>query len=79
MKIVRWLLISLPSTMLIVGVRGYQSVLGPIFGGNCRFRPTCSNYFIEAVRKYGPYKGTAKGIWRICRCNPFTVGRYDPP
>jgi putative membrane protein insertion efficiency factor len=63
-------------------VRMYQWTLSPLiyalFGRVCRFEPSCSQYFIDAVRKYGPWKGTLKGIWRICRCNPFCEGGHDP-
>jgi len=68
-----------PRYVLILLVRLYQLTLSPIIGRNCRFRPTCSNYFIEAVKKYGAVRGTLKGIWRICRCHPFHPGGYDPP
>ena len=67
------------SAALIGFVRVYQLTLSPLLGQNCRFYPTCSNYFIQAVRKYGPIRGTCKGIWRICRCHPFHPGGYDPP
>jgi len=70
---------ELPASMLIAAVRFYQCVLGPVFGSQCRFSPSCSTYFIEAVRKYGAVKGSLKGLWRIVRCNPFVPGGYDPP
>ena len=64
---------------LIALVRGYQVLLRPILPAVCRFEPSCSEYFIGAVRKYGPLRGACKGAWRICRCNPFCQGGYDPP
>jgi putative membrane protein insertion efficiency factor len=72
-------LVTLPSWMLIGAVRCYQWTLSPIVGRACRYTPTCSNYFIEAVRKYGAVRGALRGIWRIFRCNPFVPGGYDPP
>ena len=69
----------LPSLVLIALVRCYQIFLSPIFGRACRFQPTCSNYFIEAVRKYGAVSGSFRGIRRIMRCHPFHPGGYDPP
>jgi putative membrane protein insertion efficiency factor len=72
-------LIHLPGTLLIFAVRLYQVFVSPLFGPKCRFTPTCSTYFIEAVRKYGALRGSLKGIWRICRCHPFHKGGYDPP
>lgn len=67
------------SFFLIAGVRLYQIFLGPFLGGRCRFEPSCSNYFIEAVRKRGPVTGAIKGIGRICRCHPWNPGGFDPP
>jgi len=46
--------------------------------GFCRFHPTCSQYSIEAIDKYGPIKGSLKAAWRILRCNPFNKGGNDP-
>ena len=69
----------LPSLLLIFLVRIYQWTLSPIIGRQCRFQPTCSHYFIGAVEKYGAVLGSLKGIWRICRCNPFCRGGDDPP
>jgi len=69
----------LPAQTLILLVRGYQLFLSPLIGQHCRFTPSCSQYFIEAVRKYGAIRGAAKGVWRICRCHPFCQGGYDPP
>ena len=44
----------------------------------CRFYPTCSEYAIEAIEKYGAFKGFFMAVWRILRCNPFCKGGYDP-
>ena len=65
--------------LLIFPVRVYQLFISPLIGPCCRFQPTCSQYFIEAVQKYGVIRGSLKGIWRILRCNPFCKGGYDPP
>lgn len=67
------------SAFLIVPVRGYQYLIRPVLPTACRFYPSCSEYFILAVRKYGPIVGPAKGVARICRCNPFHPGGFDPP
>jgi uncharacterized protein len=72
-------IVRLPGEMLILLVRIYQYTLSPLIGRQCRFQPTCSNYFIGAVRKYGAISGALRGIWRICRCHPFHPGGYDPP
>ena len=79
---IRWLWRGpalLTSAVLVAGVRGYQYFIRPLLPPTCRFEPGCSEYMILAVRKYGPVVGTAKGVWRICRCNPFCQGGYDPP
>lgn len=72
-------LIQLPAAILILLARGYQVTLSPWLGTQCRFEPTCSEYFIQAVRKYGAVSGVLRGIWRICRCQPFCRGGDDPP
>ena len=64
---------------LIAGVRLYQLTLSPFVGRACRFQPTCSAYFILAVEKYGPVRGSLKGVERICRCHPFHPGGFAPP
>jgi uncharacterized protein len=71
--------LRIPATAIIALVRVYQWTLSPIFGRQCRFQPTCSNYMIGAIEKYGAVRGTIKGIWRVLRCNPFCRGGYDPP
>ena len=70
---------GLPSWLLIFGVRLYQIFISPWLGKNCRFTPSCSNYFIQAVNKYGAIRGSLRGAWRIVRCNPFNPGGLDPP
>jgi putative membrane protein insertion efficiency factor len=68
--------------MLIGAVRVYQWTLSPmmgILGVECRFQPTCSRYFVEAVQKYGAMRGSWRGIKRLCRCHPFGGSGYDPP
>ncbi len=82
MSALRWIVYSVvrvPSWILIGLVRVYQWTLSPLVGRQCRFYPSCSNYFIGAVQKYGAIRGTLRGIWRICRCHPFHPGGYDPP
>jgi len=69
----------LPRWALIGSARVYQWTLSPFIGRQCRFEPTCSNYFIESVRKYGAILGAWRGILRVCRCHPFHPGGYDPP
>ncbi|MBC8200655.1 MAG: membrane protein insertion efficiency factor YidD [Planctomycetes bacterium] len=68
------------AALLAIGfVRLYQVTLRPIMGGHCRFRPTCSEYAIASITKYGVCRGTLKSIYRILRCNPWGGCGYDPP
>lgn len=63
---------------LLLGlIRGYQLVLSPLMGNNCRFYPTCSHYTMEAIEKHGALKGTWLGVKRIGRCNPWSEGGVD--
>ncbi len=59
-------------------VRMYQRTLSGFLGGQCRFVPTCSEYFIRAVARRGALRGALLGIWRVLRCHPFSRGGYDP-
>ncbi len=64
--------------ILLAIIRFYQRVISPLFPPCCRFIPSCSQYALEAIQKYGLLKGGKKAIWRILRCNPFCKGGYDP-
>jgi putative membrane protein insertion efficiency factor len=64
---------------IVLGVRGYQRLLRPVLPAVCRFQPSCSEYMILAVNKYGPVRGGWRGVRRICRCHPWNPGGYDPP
>jgi len=79
MTLLKATLRALLSWLLIASVRFYQLVIRPLLPSVCRFYPSCSEYFILAVHKYGPWRGAFKGVGRICRCNPFSAGGYDPP
>ncbi|MBE0438375.1 MAG: membrane protein insertion efficiency factor YidD [Gammaproteobacteria bacterium] len=64
---------------IIIGlVRGYQILLSPLLGHNCRFQPTCSHYMIEAIQRFGVMRGSWLGIRRISRCHPWHEGGIDP-
>ncbi len=65
--------------LLISMIRGYQRWISPLKKPCCRFHPTCSQYAILAITKYGAFRGTLKAIWRILRCNPFHPGGVDYP
>lgn len=53
-------------------------MISPLFPSSCRFTPTCSEYAIDAVNKYGAIKGAALALRRVLRCNPFHEGGVDP-
>jgi putative membrane protein insertion efficiency factor len=61
----------------LLAIRLYQLVLSPLFGGQCRFHPSCSAYTGEAIAKYGLLKGLSLGGRRLLRCHPFHPGGVD--
>lgn len=65
-------------TLMIALIKLYQCTLSPLIGRACRYTPTCSNYGIEAIRKYGPLKGGWLTLKRILSCNPWGGSGYDP-
>jgi putative membrane protein insertion efficiency factor len=65
-------------TLAIGAIRLYQRTLSRVTPPSCRFVPSCSQYGIEAIEKYGVVRGSLKTAWRIARCNPFSAGGYDP-
>jgi putative membrane protein insertion efficiency factor len=69
---------TLPRRGLIALVKVYQYLVSPLLPPACRFVPTCSQYAIEAVTKYGVIRGTVLTLWRLARCHPFSRGGYDP-
>jgi putative membrane protein insertion efficiency factor len=64
--------------VVIILIRGYQLFISPLLPPSCRFYPTCSTYCIQALEKYGFWKGSALGARRVLRCHPFNPGGYDP-
>ena len=64
--------------VMIKGIRIYQKYLSPLKHTKCPYYPTCSQYGLEAIEKYGAFKGGLMAVWRILRCNPFSKGGYDP-
>ena len=66
-------------SQLFIGlIRLYQWCLSPFIGSNCRFMPSCSHYAIEAINKYGAFKGVRITIMRLGRCHPWCEGGHDP-
>lgn len=62
----------------IGAIRAYQRYVSPLLPDSCRFHPSCSQYTLEAIQRYGLLKGTLLGGWRLLRCNPFSKGGFDP-
>jgi len=59
-------------------LRAYKWAISPIFPPSCRYTPTCSEYAMEAIERYGMVRGGMKAVARILRCHPFVKGGYDP-
>lgn len=64
--------------ILIGMIKLYRKYLSPLKHTKCPYVPTCSQYGLEAIEKYGALKGSLLTVWRILRCNPFSHGGYDP-
>ena len=65
-------------TAFLSMIRFYQKKISPLFPPRCRFYPTCSQYAVEAIERFGACKGGALALWRLLRCNPLFPGGYDP-
>lgn len=66
------------STGLVILIEIYRRLISPLLGPNCRFHPTCSQYAIEAINRYGPLGGSARALARLARCHPLCEGGHDP-
>ncbi len=64
--------------LLILLIKFYRKYISPLKSTKCPYFPTCSEYGLEAVEKYGVFKGGFLALWRILRCNPFSKGGDDP-
>ena len=64
--------------LFLLFIKFYQYFISPLIGLNCRYYPTCSAYAMEAVEKYGSFKGTTLAVKRVLRCHPFHAGGFDP-
>jgi|GEM_PF-523116 len=70
-----------PALTLIGMIRAYQAVISPMTGPSCKYYPSCSHYALTAVRRHGALRGTGLALWRLLRCNPWSLGGVDdvPP
>ena len=64
--------------LIVAMLRGYQYLLSPWWGRQCRFNPSCSNYAIEAVERHGALAGSWLAMKRVLRCHPWHPGGFDP-
>lgn len=65
--------------IVVIGLlRGYKRYVSPLLPSACRFHPTCSEYMLEAVDRYGVLRGVGLGMKRLLRCHPFCEGGFDP-
>lgn len=69
---------TLVGRILIFGVLCYRATAGRFTRGQCRFHPTCSQYMLDAIDKYGPWRGAWRGVKRIARCHPWGGKGFDP-
>jgi hypothetical protein len=67
-----------PRTLVVGLIRIYQKLVSPNLGANCRYQPTCSQYTLEAIDRFGVARGGWLGAKRIGRCHPLRAGGYDP-
>ncbi|PKM47382.1 MAG: membrane protein insertion efficiency factor YidD [Firmicutes bacterium HGW-Firmicutes-8] len=65
-------------SLVIAVIQFYRKVISPLKPSACRFYPTCSEYAVQAVQKYGVIRGVIKALGRILRCHPFNPGGFDP-
>jgi putative membrane protein insertion efficiency factor len=64
-------------TVAILPIRLYQLLVSPLRPATCKYHPSCSQYAVDAIRKHGVLKGSAKAGWRLLRCNPWSRGGVD--
>jgi putative membrane protein insertion efficiency factor len=69
---------NIPSLFFVTLIKGYQTVLSPLLGSNCRYQPTCSQYAIDVITEWGSFKGSMLALKRILRCHPWSKSGYDP-
>ena len=69
---------NIPSLFFVTLIKGYQTVLSPLLGSNCRYEPTCSQYAIDVIKEWGSLKGRVLALKRILRCHPWSESGYDP-
>jgi putative membrane protein insertion efficiency factor len=69
---------KIPKLVMLFVLRGYKWVISPMSLPACRYVPSCADYTMEAVERYGAVRGGLMGLWRLMRCHPLARGGYDP-
>ena len=69
---------QLARAVVLLPIRGYQKLISPMLGAHCKYYPSCSEYAVQAIRRFGILRGLVLAGWRLLRCNPFSRGGYDP-
>jgi putative membrane protein insertion efficiency factor len=70
--------VSVLRALVIAPIRLYQRVISPGLAPRCKYHPSCSAYAVQAIERYGILRGSVLAAWRLLRCNPFSLGGYDP-
>jgi hypothetical protein len=69
-RVVRW--------VFLLPLRAYQRLVSPLLGNRCKYYPSCSEYAVQSIERFGILRGLVLAGWRLLRCNPFSHGGYDP-
>jgi putative membrane protein insertion efficiency factor len=64
--------------LVLLPLRGYQRLISPLLPARCKYHPSCSTYAVQAIETFGILRGSVLAAWRLLRCNPFSLGGYDP-
>jgi uncharacterized protein len=70
--------VTLARTLFLAPLRGYRRFISPGLAPRCKYHPSCSAYAVQAIESYGILRGSVLAAWRLLRCNPFSLGGYDP-
>jgi putative membrane protein insertion efficiency factor len=65
-------------SLAVLPIRAYQKLISPMLGQHCRYYPSCSEYAVQSVRRFGILRGLVLAGWRLLRCNPLSGGGFDP-
>jgi putative membrane protein insertion efficiency factor len=71
-------MVSAARQLFVLAIRVYQRVISPLLGARCRYYPSCSEYAVQAVQRFGILRGLVLAGWRLLRCNPWSHGGFDP-